>query len=113
MRDSTSISANDLVLTADSLPAQPGIFIAGPTTAQIPFFNGFLCVAPTGLQRFINVSAPVGGVVTEAVDIATSAQGGLNVSAGSSYFYQRWNRDPAAGGGAANFSDGLEIAYTP
>lgn len=110
---SASISANNLVLTADNLPSQPGIFIAGPTQAQTPFFNGFLCVAPQGLQRFGNVSAPVGGVITEAVDYATSAPGGLSVVAGQSYNYQRWNRDPAAGGAAANFSDGIEIVHTP
>jgi hypothetical protein len=110
---SSSISANDLVLTADNMPDQPGIFIAGPTANQVPFFNGFLCVAANGLQRFINTAPASGGVISEQVDIATAAQGGLNVMAGSSYFYQRWFRDPIAGGGNANFSDGIEIAYTP
>lgn len=109
---SGSISANDLVLSADNLPSQPGIFIAGPTQAQIPFFNGFLCINPTGLQRFVNVANPSGGTITEAVNYATSAAGGLNASAGSSYQYQRWNRDPAAGGGNANFSNGLEVMHT-
>ena len=110
---STSIAANNLLLSADSLPAQPGIFIAGPGQGQLPFFNGFLCIDPNGLQRFVDTSAPTGGVITEAVDFATSALGGLNVAAGSSYNYQRWNRDPAGGGGNANFSDGLEIVHTP
>ncbi|TDJ65793.1 MAG: hypothetical protein E2O39_17490 [Planctomycetota bacterium] len=110
---SPSIAANDLVLSANFLPAQPGIFIAGPSMAQIPLFNGFLCVAPQGLQRFATVNNPAGGVITEAVDYGSSAAGGLNVVAGSSYFYQRWNRDPAAGGGFANFSDALEIVHTP
>jgi len=110
---SGSIAANDLVLTADNLPAQPGIFIAGPSTAQIPFFNGFLCVSPTGLQRFNAVNVPAGGLVSEAVDIPSSVAGGLNAVAGQPYFFQRWNRDPAAGGGNANFSDGLEVQYVP
>jgi len=110
---STSISANDLTLTADNLPSQPGIFIAGPTQAQIPFFNGFLCVSPQGLQRLQTIASPVGGMITEVVDYSSSAAGGLNVSAGASYHYQRWNRDPQAGGGNANFSDGLEVVHTP
>jgi len=110
---SASISANDLVLQADNLPAQPGIFIAGPLNAQIPFFNGFLCISPQGLQRFSNVSSPAGGIVSEAVDYPSSAAGGLNVVAGQPYYYQRWNRDPAGGGGAANFSDGIEVLHTP
>ena len=110
---SSSISANDLVLIASDMPAQPGIFIAGPSQAQIPFFNGFLCVSPTGLQRFSSVAVPTGGAVTEAVDIASSVPGGLNVAAGQPYYYQRWFRDPAAGGGNANFSIGVEVMYVP
>jgi hypothetical protein len=110
---SSSISGNNLVLTADSLPSQPGIFIAGPTQAQLAFFNGFLCIDPQGLQRFQSVASPAGGSISEAVDYATSAPGGLSAVAGSSYHYQRWNRDPAGGGGNANFSDGLEVTHTP
>lgn len=110
---SPSIAANDLVLIADGMPGQPGIFIASGASAQIPFFNGFLCVSPTGLQRFSSVATPVGGVVNEAVDYPSSVPGGLNVVPGGSTFYQRWFRDPAAGGGSANFSDGLEIVHGP
>jgi len=110
---SDSISSNNLELSANNLPQQPGIFIAGPTQAQIPFFNGFLCINPTGLQRFSAVNLPVNGVVSQDVDIATSAPGGLNVVAGQAYHFQRWNRDPAGGGQSANFSDGLEVMYTP
>ena len=86
---------------------------AAPTQAQLAFFNGFLCIDPQGLQRFQIVTSPAGGSISEAVDYATSAPGGLNAVAGSSYHYQRWNRDPAGGGGNANFSNGLEIAHTP
>jgi len=110
---SASISADDLILSAANLPSQPGIFIAGPTPDQIPFFNGFLCISPSGLQRFAAVNSPTGGTVSEAVVISTSAPGGLNVVAGQHYYFQRWNRDPAGGGGNANFSDGLDILYTP
>ena len=110
---SASLAANDLVLSADNHPGQPGIFIAGPAQAQLPFFNGFLCIDPNGLQRFAAVALPVGGVATEAVDYATSAPGGLNVMAGTAFHYQRWFRDPAAGGSNADFTDGLEVQHTP
>ena len=111
---SASIADNELTLVADNLPAQPGIFIGGPNfSGPVPFFNGFLCVSPSGLQRFSAIGVPSGGSISEVVDIASSAPGGLNVTAGSPYYYQRWNRDPAAGGGNANFSSGLQIDYTP
>ena len=110
---SNSIAADDLVLRASNLPTQPGIFIAGPSPGQVPFFNGFLCVGTSGLQRFATVNTPANGVIQESVTIATSAPGGLNVAAGQPYYFQRWNRDPAAGGGNANFSDGIEIIHVP
>jgi len=110
---SSSIAANDLTLLADGLPPQPGIFIAGPAPTQVPFFNGFLCISPQGLQRFTTVTLPSGGITGQQVDLDTSAAGGLNVAVGQPYHFQRWNRDPAGGGGAANFSDALVILYAP
>ena len=110
---SNSIAADNLTISADNLPQQPGIFIAGPGQTQAPFFNGFLCVSPQGLQRFATVNLPTNGVVTEAVSIATSVPGGLNVAAGQPYYFQRWNRDPGGGGASANFSDGLQVDYVP
>jgi len=111
---SASIADSLLTLSANNLPdGQPGIFIAGPSPAQVPFFNGFLCVSPTGLQRFVTVNAPTGNIVSEVVDFSSSTPGGLSVVPGQPYYFQRWNRDPAAGGGNANFSDGLEVQYLP
>jgi len=119
---SASISANNLVLSANNLPSQPGIFIAGPTQQAMPLYCGTLCVGFGGLQRFSNTAAPTGGIITEAVDYATSAPGGLLVVAGQTFNYQRWNRDPAGAGGCqgpgtpndtANFSDAVAIMHTP
>ena len=112
-----SIAFDDLVLAADRLPAtppQPGIFIAGPTPAQIPFFNGTLCIDPIGLQRFANVTYPnAAGIAVESVSLATSAAGGLEVMANMTHYFQRWNRDPDAGGTNANFSEAIGICFVP
>ena len=110
---SNSISNNDLVLTVNHLPSQPGVFLGGPATTQIPFFNGFLCISGATLQRFNEINFAFMGSVTQAVDLATSANGGLNVVVGQDFHFQRWNRDPQAGGGNANFSDGIKIFYVP
>ena len=110
---SASVAANDLVLTATGQPDQPGIFIAAPAPTQAPLFNGFLCVSPQGLQRFSLVATPSQGELSEVVDLATSAPGGLTVTPGQPYYFQRWFRDPAAGGAAANFTDGVEVLYVP
>ncbi len=109
-----SITANPtMTASANNLPDQPGIFIAGPAQAAIPFFNGTLCIAPTGLQRFSTVNVPSAGVVVQSFTIADAAAGGLLVVADTTYNFQRWNRDPAGGGGAANFSDGFAVCFTP
>ena len=61
----------------------------------------------------MTVNAPTGNIVSEVVDFSSSTPGGLSVVPGQPYYFQRWNRDPAAGGGNANFSDGLEVQYLP
>ena len=116
-----SIAQNDLVLSANNLPAfMPGIFIAGPTQASIPFFNGTLCIAPVGLQRLEPVQVPTGGNVTLPIDVHTQALafgGGagapVNVTPGLTHNVQRWNRDTAAPPSFANFSDGVNVLFTP
>ena len=109
-----SLAANPTItVTADNLPSQFGIFIAGPSQAAIPFFNGTLCIAPATLQRFSAINAPAGGVIAQDFTLGSAAPGGLDVVAGQAFHFQRWNRDPAAGGGAANFSDGFTVCVLP
>jgi hypothetical protein len=110
---SPSIAANNLVLRAASVPDIPGIgiFIGGPGQAQVPLFNGYLCVSPAGLQRINQVTPPVNGVVTQAIDFTGASTGTapLSVMAGVPYHFQYWFRDPMSGGGFANFTDGIRI----
>lgn len=114
---SSSISANDLTLIASNVPQVPGIgiFIASPGAAQIPIWDGFLCVAPQGLQRINQITSPVGGVVTQLIDYTGASTGTvpLNVFAGFSYYYAHWYRDPAAMNTGANLTDGYQIVHTP
>ena len=109
------------MLTADNLPSQPGVFIAGPNQNALPLYCSVLCISFTGLQRFSVTSAPSGGSITEAVDYANSAPGGLNVIAGMTFNYQRWNRDPVGTpncqpgvpNSTATFSDAYAVTHTP
>lgn len=114
---SGSIGANDLVLSADNVPMIPGvgIFIASPTQNQLPLFNGYLCASAPGLQRIVQITPPVNGVVTQVIDYTGASTGTqpLNVVAGQAHNFQFWYRDPLAGGGSANFSDAVTIAMTP
>ncbi len=114
---SGSITGNCLVLIANDVPQTPGIgiFIGGPSGAQIPFFNGNLCVSPQGLQRINQVTPPVNGTVTQLIDFTGASTGTapLNVVAGQPFRFQYWFRDPMAGGANANFTDGYRVPITP
>jgi hypothetical protein len=114
---SASISANDLVLEARNVPSIPGvgIFIASPTQNQVPLYNGYLCASPPGLQRIMQITPPVNGTVTQAIDytgVLTATQP-LNVMIGQPHNFQFWYRDPQAGGAFANFSDAVSLDMTP
>ena len=44
----------------------------------------------------------------------TAAPGGAGqLTAGSTWNFQAWFRDPAAGGTAFNLSDGVELTFAP
>ncbi|MCB9915630.1 MAG: right-handed parallel beta-helix repeat-containing protein [Planctomycetes bacterium] len=114
---STRMTANDLVLSAASLPAgQPGIFFYGPAQTQVPFVDGLRCVDASGLGLFrLGPPAPSSpaGVLTRAIDLAAPPTGGGPglVTPGSTWYFQAWFRDPAAAGTGSNTSDALRATF--
>lgn len=108
---SASFSANNLVLRAEPVPNQNGIFFYGPGSQQIPFGNGFLCVTPTFGRLGIELAS--GNVLTHSYDNTAPPNPQTQVSPGTTWYFQGWFRDPAAGGANFNFSDGLELTYVP
>ena len=108
---SSSVSANDLVLLAAPVPNQPGLFYYGPDQIQFPFGNGFRCVGGTvGRLDVQNASA---NTLSHALDVTRPPNAATTITAGTSWNFQCWYRDPAAGGAGFNLSDGLEIAFVP
>jgi hypothetical protein len=109
---STSISANDLVLSAGPTPAgQPGIFYYGENAIQVPFGNGTRCVGGQ-TYRLYPFTHPVGFTATHSVDMNSSPNVGVLVP-GVTYYFQWWHRDPAGAGAGFNLSDGLELSFLP
>ncbi len=108
-----SLAANDLLLNADHLPAsRPGLFIASSTQGQAPFGNGVLCLGGQ-IQRLLPVqfSSP-SGVLASALDVTQGPWPTL-IHPGTTWNFQGWFRDPAAGGAGFNFSDGLSVTFLP
>jgi hypothetical protein len=105
---STSVSANDLVLHAGPVPNQPAIFFYGPNQIELPFGNGFRCVG--GSVKRLPVVFGSGNSIDHAVDNTLSPSLGF-ITPGSTWNFQAWNRDPAAGGANFNLSDAIRIDF--
>ncbi len=109
---STSVAANDLVLTVSSAPANTmGLFFFGTSAgAQTPFGNGFRCAV--GPYRRLGIQAVgLAGTAARALDL--TAFPGTLLSPGSIAAFQFWFRDTAAGGAGFNTSPGLLAGFFP
>lgn len=108
---SASIAANNLVLQAAPVPASStGLFYFGPTQTQTTFGNGFRCV--TGTIRRLGIVPAAGGALTRVINNSVPPSAGVLV-AGSTWNFQAWFRDVAAGGSNFNLSNGLRIPFAP
>jgi hypothetical protein len=111
-----NIANNDLVLSAEPCPpGEPGLFYYGPDQIQVPFGNGIRCVggaAGSIARLFPFAVADAQGVLSYAVDYSSAPANGP-ITAGSTYNFQAWFRDPAGGGSGFNLSDGLEVNFIP
>ena len=108
---SASISANNLVLSASPVPANTaGLFLYGTSASQTTLGNGIKCVA-SPVRRLSIVSA-TGNTLIDAVDNTAGSAAGALIS-GSTWHFQAWYRDTAAGGSNTNFSTALRITFTP
>lgn len=112
---STSLSSNDLVLSAGPISSgEPGLFYFGPLQIQAAFGDGFRCVsgaAGTVVRLFPFSFADAGGTVTYAVNLNGPAT--ATITAGSALNFQCWFRDPAAGLSGFNLSDARELTFAP
>ena len=89
---STSVAENDLTLFCGPLPVpdQPGLFFFGPNQTQLPFGNGFRCIA-TPIVRINPPQSSAAGMAMRVVDLSA-----LGIPAGTQNF-QYWYRDPMGG----------------
>ncbi|MBV20646.1 MAG: hypothetical protein CMJ61_00585, partial [Planctomycetaceae bacterium] len=109
---STSILANDLVLTCDNLPpSQFGLFFLGQGQTQNPVGDGFMCIASNHV-RFGALLIDPAGQATLAIDLL-NLPGSSQILAGETWNQQFWYRDPSGGPVGNNLSDGLTLVFCP
>jgi len=109
----TSIAANDFQLTCSGLPSgQFGIYFYGLNQTQVAGGDGFICISSPVYR--LPIQPVVAGGITLAVDYNNlPANPAAQISAGSTWNFQLWYRDPAAGGTTYNFSNGLNATFFP
>ncbi len=100
---SASGSGNQLVLTAENVPDQPGIFFHGPRQIQVPFGNSYLCVG-SPMVRILPPSFASGGVAVRTIDNGIFVPGQIRD-------FQYWFRDPMAGGAFFSTTDAASVHF--
>jgi len=109
----TSVSADDAFISTIGLPAnKSGLYFMGQVqTIGIPFYDGLLCLSPQ--KRFPGtVTGPLG----VAKLINPVSQSGALITSGSTWNFQFWHRDSAAGspcGLKVNLSNAVRLTFTP
>ena len=116
---STSLAADDLILTSTNNPSgQFGLFYYGENEIQLPFGDGFRCVG-AGSAGIFRLNPPqltdLCGNAARAVGYTgpPTGSGPGALTAGSTWKFQWWYRDPAAGGTGFNLSNGLSLTFEP
>lgn len=109
----TSIAANAFGLSCEgAVPDSPGLFFYGPIEDQLPFGNGFLCIAG-GAFRLTPIATDGFGHGETSVDFTDPPHVDGTILSGSTWKFQFWYRDAAAGGSKFNLSNGLSAEFLP
>lgn len=110
------IEANELTLVARDCPPDTSAVFAYAKHGRVsPMGDGTLCLdpAPPGIFRLLPVlRTDATGRVARPLDFPSLPAAG-EISPGTTWYFQCWFRDPAAGGSGTNLSDGLELTFCP
>lgn len=111
---SVSFTANSFTIDVTGAPSSVGLFFYGSQQAQTPAGNGSLCVAGSTFRLNPATAADGAGFNSRLLDFTTGnpSTGGGTISPDSTWYFQYWYRDVAAGGAQFNFSDGLQVNFT-
>ena len=109
-----SIARNDFVLQTFGVPPNKTCLYlyAQDQTGFAPFGNGYRCINPPFFRVNPATTSDFVGDVYDPLDLNSLPAAG-HISAGQSWGFMLWYRDPAAGGAFYNGSDGLSTTWCP
>jgi hypothetical protein len=113
---SRSFALDNLVLQISNCPpGRTGVIFYGPTSANIPFGNGYRLVSPgsTGLVRLARFTIGATGAVSVPVLQATTQSTALPFAVGTTVYFQAMFSDPAGGGAGFNTTNALWFKFCP
>ena len=114
----TSVFADNLVLTTTSLPTgQLGLYLMGANPINITFGDGIRCVGGS-LRRFPIQNSGAGGVMTLGPGIVNYTIANFApafwITSGQTWRFQNWYRDPGGPCGTNfNLSNPIAVTFTP
>lgn len=91
-----------------------GMYTYGQVQTNVPFANGFLCISPFAPGIFNFTPQSLGsGTVNNSMISHPADWAAANFQPGSTWNFQLWYRNPAAGGANFNLSNGLKVVFAP
>ncbi len=118
---SGSVTTDDLQIEVTHCPANKlTLLFMGGGQVRVPFGDGIRVVGGGGIGtfRFGGLSADVQGIAMRGPGLVAQSQGFHNssghIQAGQSWNFQVWYRDTVGPcGGLTNYSNGVQVAFTP
>jgi len=110
---STSVALDDLRLFASGCPSQKSaMFFYAATQQSTSFYDGTLCVGAPRFRLGLTTTNGAGNCFHD-LDIAFPRQPAGQVTAGSTWNFQVWFRDPSGGPAGVDLSNGLSATFCP
>ena len=107
-----SVDVDELGFRIRKLPAdQTAVLFYGPNQIDVPFGDGRLCVGAP--QYRVAAGSSPSGHLDLPFDFDAPPSPAAQVEAGSTWHFQVWYRDPAAGGTGVNLTNGVRVVFCP
>ncbi len=114
-RRAVSVGGNDMRLNIQGGPSnQSGLYFYGPSQVAFPLGDGVRCAGPSVARIGPLETLSQAGTSLRTLDFTSGpfASGPHAITAGSTWHFQFWYRDPGGASGS-NLSNGLRLTFCP